>query len=160
MWTFMSPTRGTMNLDDVAADITAQVARYPQDVFKIMVGTDSQPKWGERAVVFVTAVIVHRVGHGGTYYVHRERQPYIPSLRQRMFMEASYSLQVGTALEEALLRAGLELSIEVHLDVGDHGETKQWIREIVAWITANGYEARVKPDSFGASKVADRYTKQ
>ncbi len=39
-------------------------------------------------------------------------------------------------------------------------ETKQWIREIVAWITANGYEARVKPDSFGASKVADRYTKQ
>ena len=52
-----------------------------------------------------------------------------------------------------------ELNIEIHLDVGRIGETKDLIREVVGMITGSGFEARIKPDSYGASKVADRYTK-
>ncbi|SFU99957.1 ribonuclease H-like YkuK family protein [Alicyclobacillus macrosporangiidus] len=159
MWTFDSPSRGTLTLDEVTEDVRSLVAQYPQDEFRVMVGTDSQPKPGRRHVTFVTAVIIHHVGKGARYYIHREQQEHIYSLRQRMFTEASYSLQVGGLLSEQLNKLGGDCRLEVHLDVGERGPTKQWVREIVAWITQNGYDARIKPDAFGASKVADRYTK-
>ncbi len=159
MWEFVSPTRGLMSLDEVVDDVLSQVNERPQDEFRIVVGTDSQAKVSRQSVTFVTALIVHHVGKGARYYIHREHQSHIYSLRQRMFTEASYSLSLGGILTDRLHALGADLSFEVHLDVGEKGATRQLIREIVAWITASGYEARIKPDSFGASKVADRYTR-
>lgn len=159
MWTFMSPTKGLLTLDDIVADLLAAVDRHPGEQFRIMIGTDSQAKISNQSVTFVSAVIVHHVGKGARYYIHKERQKHVYSLRQRMFTEASYSLQLGGMLHEGLDRKGADWPMEVHLDVGEKGATRQLIREIVAWIEANGYEARIKPDSFGASKVADRYTR-
>jgi predicted RNase H-related nuclease YkuK (DUF458 family) len=45
------------------------------------------------------------------------------------------------------------------LDVGEKGQTKDLIREVVGMVVGSGFDARIKPDSFGASKVADKYTK-
>lgn len=159
MWTFHSPTRGILTLEEVARDLQQEVEAHPQDKFRLIIGSDSQPKAHLQSVTFVTAVILHRLGKGARYYVHREHQQHIYSLRQRMFTEAAYSLQVGGQLSEYLQNRADQWQLEVHLDIGERGATKQLIREIVSWITANGYEARIKPDSFGASKVADRYTK-
>ncbi|WP_051322001.1 ribonuclease H-like YkuK family protein [Alicyclobacillus contaminans] len=156
---FHSPSRGMMTLQEVAEDILSQVSSFPKDEFRLMVGTDSQPKPGTRSVTFVTAVIVHHVGKGARYYIHREHQQHMYSLRQRMFTEASYSLQAGGMLSEYLNQRGAHWGWEVHLDIGQKGATRKLVREIVSWITQSGYEARIKPDSFGASKVADRYTK-
>jgi uncharacterized protein len=159
MWAFQSPSRGRMTLEEVAEDLMASVIQYPSDSFRLIVGTDSQPKMQSRTVTFVTAIILHHVGKGARYYVHKENQHHMYSLRQRMFTEASYSLQVGSELTEMLHALHSDWRPEVHLDIGERGATKQLIRELVAWITASGYEARIKPDSFGASKVADRYTR-
>ena len=57
------------------------------------------------------------------------------------------------------LPPGLEAEMPAHLDVGDKGETREIIRELVGMVTGSGYAARTKPDSFGASKVADRHSK-
>lgn len=159
MQTFVSPTLGLLTLEEVVEDLVSQVHSYPLDTFRLMVGTDSQPKPGKKSVTFVTAIIIHHVGKGARYYIHREHLQHVYSLRQRMFTEASYSLQVGGLLSEELHNRGEEMGMEVHLDIGEKGATKQLVREIVSWITQSGYEAKIKPDSFGASKVADRYTK-
>ncbi len=159
MWMFQSPSLGLMTLEDVVANLISSANQYPKDKFRLIVGTDSQPKPGTKAVTFVTAIILHHVGKGACYYIHREHQHHMYSLRQRMFTEASYSLQVGTMVTDLLDANGSRLRPELHLDIGEKGATKQLLREIVAWITASGYEARTKPDSFGASKVADRYTR-
>lgn len=159
MWSFQSPTRGTVSLEEIALDIQSQVKHYPNDTFRLIIGTDSQPKPQARSVTFVTAIILHHVGKGARYFIHREQQPHIYSLRQRMYTEASYSLQIGGTLSELLLPYEHEWHPEVHLDIGERGATNQLIREIVSWITSSGYEAKIKPDSYGASKVADRYTK-
>lgn len=156
---FRSPTLGVVTLEQVAEDAIQERREHPQDRFRLIIGTDSQPHEHTASATFVTAVILHRVGRGARYYVHKEHHEHIHSLRQRMFTEASLSLQVGGLLSELLQKAGQDWQIEVHLDIGEGGETKQWIREIVAWIESNGYEARIKPESFGASKVSDRYTK-
>lgn len=154
---FRSPTCGVMNLPQLAEDLLREVSEHPQDPYRLMIGTDSQPK--AHSATFVSAVILHRVGKGARYYIHREEQTHRFSLRQRMFTEAAYSLQLCGLLSEELQQRGADWRLEIHLDIGERGATKTMIREIVSWITASGYVARVKPDAYGASKVADRYTK-
>jgi|SRR5581483_11002440 len=46
----------------------------------------------------------------------------------------------------------------IHADVGEHGKTKEMVKEVVGFIKSNGFEPRIKPQSFAASVVADRYT--
>lgn len=157
--TFFSPTKGRLTLLQVVEDVMSEIEGSANDEFRIMVGTDSQPKPASRSVTFVTAIIVHHVGKGGRYYVHKEQHHHMYALKQRMMTEAAYSLQIGGLLSEKLNTSEIDYPIEVHLDIGERGATKQVVREIVAWITQSGYEAKIKPDAYGASKVADRYTK-
>lgn len=156
---FRSPTFGLRSLEQVARDILEERTRHPESEYRLIIGTDSQPKGSRSEATFVTAIILHRLGHGGKYFVHKEHHHHMYALKQRMFTEASLSIQACGLLMQELEPEEKNWHIEVHLDIGEHGETKQWIREIVAWIEGNGYLARIKPDSFGASKVADRYTK-
>ncbi|MCL6454539.1 MAG: ribonuclease H-like YkuK family protein [Alicyclobacillus sp.] len=148
-----------MTAEEMASDVLAEVCSGRRDEYRIMVGTDSQAKPAAKSVTFVTAVIVHHVGQGGRYYVHREQQAHVYSLRQRMLLEATYSLQTGALLSEHLGAEVGRCPVEVHLDIGERGATRQMVSELVSWITQNGYAAKIKPDAYCASKVADRYTK-
>ncbi|GMA63984.1 ribonuclease H-like YkuK family protein [Alicyclobacillus fastidiosus] len=167
---FQSPTRGQLSLEDVAADILHERAANPGAEYRLIIGTDSQLKGNGSTATFATAIILHKTGHGARYFVRKFVHEHLYSLRQRMFTEAALSIQTSGQLMEHLkvgthdstypvAQGSPDWPIEVHLDIGERGETKQWIREIVAWIEANGYEARIKPNSYGASTVADRYTK-
>ncbi|HBG22336.1 MAG TPA: hypothetical protein DDW83_03655, partial [Peptococcaceae bacterium] len=79
---------------------------------------------------------------------------------QRIFMEAATSLETASKLTQSLADKGhAELDLEIHLDIGQNGKTKEMIRDIVGMITGSGFDAKIKPDSCGASTVADKYTK-
>ncbi|HHX50219.1 MAG TPA: hypothetical protein GX711_02130, partial [Clostridia bacterium] len=72
----------------------------------------------------------------------------------------SLSLDTASKLAERFSENGQhDLDVEIHLDIGPNGSTKELIREIVGMVVGNGFEAKIKPDSPGASKVADKYTK-
>jgi len=108
----------------------------------------------------VTAIIVHQVGKGGRYYYRRRVHRRIASLRQRIFYEASLSLETASFLAQKLaLNGHSELDVEIHLDVGPNGQTKDLVREIVGMVVGSGFDAKIKPDSCGATKVADKHTK-
>ena len=81
-------------------------------------------------------------------------------MRQRIFYEASLSLALADRLSEALKEKGVnDMPVEIHLDVGTHGDTRELVREVTGMITGSGFDARIKPDACAASKVADKYTK-
>jgi len=42
--------------------------------------------------------------------------------------------------------------------VGEQGQTRDMVKEVVGLIKSNGFEPKIKPESFAASVVADRYT--
>ena len=50
-----------------------------------------------------------------------------------------------------------KFDLEIHVDVGTNGETRTMIQELVGIIRANHFEAKTKPESYAASKVADRH---
>lgn len=154
---FISPSRGPLEFDEMYQDILLFMGNCPQGAFKLIIGSDSQVR---EETCFVTAVVIHHVGKGARYYYSKSYHRRITSLRQRIFYETALSLNVAGQLAERLSDDGLEdLDVEIHLDVGTNGETKELIREIVGMVTGNGFEAVIKPDSSGASKVADKYTK-
>lgn len=154
---FISPTKGRLTLDQVYEDIVAFIEANPEARYRVIIGSDSQAR---EETSFVTAIIVHQVGKGGRYYYTRRVHRRMASLRQRIFYEASMSLETASRLAEKLAENGhSELNVEIHLDVGPNGDTKDLIREIVGMVVGSGFDAKIKPESCGASKVADKHTK-
>ena len=154
---FISPTKGRLSFNQVFRDMLAFVNEHPEDSYKLIVGTDSQVRTD---VYYVTAIVVLRVGKGGRFYYTKERQRGMISLKQRIFLETARSLEVASRLAGKIMSIGkTDLNIEIHLDVGEQGKTKEIIREVVGMVTGSGFDARIKPDSYGASTVADKFTK-
>lgn len=126
--------------------------------YKIVIGTDSQTRNGE--TLFVTAIIVQRIGKGAVFYYTRFHHRAMKDLRYRIYRETEYSLACVEMLKEkGFFRFFSNLPMEIHLDVGQKGETRKLIQEVVGWVTSVGYTAKIKPESYAASAVADRFTK-
>lgn len=158
---FYSPTLGELDLSEVVSKVGRYIQAEPRYNYRVIVGTDSQDHQnGERFADFVSAVVVHRVGAGGIYFWQRERMGKVWSLKERIFEEAYRSLKLGQTLvsefEKEKFSEGFHL--EVHVDIGEKGETRTIINEVVGMIRGTGFEVKIKPDAFAASKVADRYT--
>jgi predicted RNase H-related nuclease YkuK (DUF458 family) len=154
---FYSPTKGPLTYDRLVDDVLDFVASEPDARYKLIVGTDSHTRTD---LCFVTAVIIHRLGKGARYYYRRRVQSRILNLRQRIFYETAISLGLAEKLAQSLAKSGARgLNVEIHLDVGEHGETRELIRDVVGMVVGSGFHAEIKPNSYGASKVADRYTK-
>lgn len=155
---FQSPTHGTLELPEVRKKILAFLETDPEQKYQLVVGTDSQPHNGA-GVDFVTAIVVHRLGYGGIYFWKRlvNKKHYV--LRQRMYEEATLSLDMAETVLALLHKDGItKYDVEIHVDIGKVGDTREMINEIVGMIRGSGYAVKMKPDSYAASKVADRYT--
>lgn len=154
---FYSPTKGALTFDQLVEDLLAFMAEEPDGSYRLIVGSDSHTR---TELCFVTAIIVHRRGKGARFYYRKRRQHRIRSLRQRIFYEAAMSLTTAERLAQSLAESGTKgLDVEIHLDIGERGETRELIRDVVGMIVGSGFHAEIKPNSYGASKVADRYTK-
>ncbi|NLM25332.1 MAG: hypothetical protein GX208_04340 [Firmicutes bacterium] len=156
---FFSPSRGAMDIDEVFADLLEYASKHPEDQYSLIIGTDSQIKESKKEICYVTALIVHRKGKGARFYYTREYDQIIRSLRQRIFYETSRSLVLASQIMEKLTDSAQDFDVEIHLDVGNNGATKTLIKEVVGMVVGSGFNARIKPDSYGASSVADKYTK-
>ncbi len=154
---FVSPTCGRLSFEEVFTGIVGYIEEGEGHSYNLIIGTDS---FLGRETVFVTAVVIHRVGHGGRYYYRKQRRWKIESMRQRIMYEATMSIELASIVREKLLENGYrKLPVEIHLDVGERGDTREIIKKLVGMVRGSGYEAVTKPDSYGASKVADRHSK-
>lgn len=155
---FHSPSLGPVTPDGLVSRIRGFVDANTEKNYKLIIGTDSLPNIrGE--VYLVTAIVLHRVGNGGIYFWQRTLTRKMHTLRDRMYAEALASISTAQVLEQAVGKSLIDQQhIEIHVDVGEFGPTREMIQELVGMIVAHGYAAKTKPESFAASKVADRHT--
>ena len=157
---FHSPTKGRLQLTKVVREISDFVSQDSQDKYQLIVGTDSN---GDKQADFVTAIIVYRVGHGGRYFWKRTNGHKVyHTIRDRVYKEVTLSLETAQDLLgqlSSLLKSGKEPSydFQIHIDVGQNGPTREMIKEVVGMVRGNGFKAKIKPESYAASHVADRY---
>ncbi|QGU00571.1 DUF458 domain-containing protein [Candidatus Syntrophocurvum alkaliphilum] len=155
---FRSPSKGEMSLQDVAKDIKNYTNEDIKQAYKLIVGTDSQN--GQTGSCFVSAIIIHRIGKGARYYYSKHIIEKVSNMKQRIFYEASLSLELADKLSEQLKNNHEnDMKVEIHLDIGTRGETKELVKEIVGMIVGSGFDAKIKPNASGASSVADKHTK-
>ena len=71
---FISPTYGPLELEQVVQRMCAFMKKEGE--YRIIVGTDSQPLM--RSTLFVSAIVVHRIGRGGIYFYRKtyDLKPY------------------------------------------------------------------------------------
>ncbi len=154
---FFHPRNGPCSLLEMMELIRVYVAEDANADYKVIIGTDSQTNSEE--TIFVTAIIVQRVGKGALFFTTRKRHHSIKDLRSRIYTETEYSLNCVEMLKENFFEMMEDVPLEIHLDIGRKGETRMLIQEVVGWVTAVGYTAKIKPEAYAASAVADRYTK-
>lgn len=159
---FYSPTKGQLQLSDVILEIAGFVNEEPERFYRLVIGTDSQSKKinGEAEIDFVTAVVIHRKGKGGRYFWHKEKQKTRLALRDKIYTETLLSLDLAQRLVPQLRKilSPTKYDLEIHIDVGPVGPTREMIREVVGLVVGNGFVAKTKPESYGAFVVADRHT--
>lgn len=159
---FVSPTIGELSLDEVVNEIHKFIREDSYSAYRVVIGTDSQTKKinGEAEIDFVTAIVVHRIGTGGRYFWTRERQKRKYVLREKIYTETTKSLLYAEQIVP-LIRAKIPAAtydLEIHIDVGSVGPTREMIKEVVGMVAGSGYKAKTKPEAYGASTVADRHT--
>ncbi len=147
-----------LSLSEVVKAIADFVKLNPQREYKIIIGSDSSAR---SEVNFVTAITIWRVGNGGIHFWTKSEKVARMLLRDRIYRETMQSITLAQELRGRLqdvLGDEFFWNDQIHIDVGENGPTKELIDTVVGMVTGYGFEAVIKPYSFGASVVADRHT--
>lgn len=134
--------------------------------YEIVVGCDSS---STETPVFPLALVILRKGEGGRFFLAKLRYPEgekkFYSWRERILEEVYLSCDFALAFRAELkskvadCQDNLDYKFEyIHADVGRTGKTRDMIREVTGLIKSNGFYPKLKPESFAASAVADRFT--
>lgn len=162
---FYNPTKGNLKIGRVIDELFNYISEKPEKFYDIIVGCDSSS--GEEPH-FPVAVVILRKGEGGRFFLkkisYKDRKFY--NWKTRILEEVLLSCQIASYLKENFEKKVNNSNNKnpnyqfryIHADVGENGQTKDMIKEVTGLIRGNGFEPRIKPLSFAASTVADRYT--
>ena len=132
---FHSPTKGQMKLDGVIKEISD----------------------------FITAILAYRIGKGGRYFWKKTNgHKTYQILRDRIYQEVTISLETAQDVLGYLSKSNQfknisDFDLQIHVDIGHNGDTRDMIKEVVGMVRGNGFTPKIKPESYAASYVADRY---
>ena len=158
-----SITYGEVSLKQIVRIIDEYVSKNPNGDYQVIIGTDSQ-NFDKTKIVLVIAVL--QVSKGGIFFYDISKVDRISNIKQKLYKETQMSLDCATELmtefENYFDETGFDytkLGFSIHVDAGMNGPTKEVIPEIVGWVKSMGYDVHVKPESFVASTIADKYSK-
>lgn len=159
-------THGVLEIEEVIKIIKIFLEEEPDATYSLVIGTDSREKNGfgknRTHINLVTAILVHRQGFGGKYFWKNKEMSDIHTLREKIYAETMSSLTFATnfvpLLKKSLNGHSPQYNLEIHIDVGEHGDTRDMIKEVVGMVTGNGFVAKTKPEAYGATYVADKHT--
>ncbi len=159
---FYNPTCGNLSLEGVVKEVIGYMSLSPEFSYDIVVGCDSSS--GENPN-FPIALVILKKGQGGRFFLKTITYPQkkFYGWKERILQEVLLSCQVALTLKEKIGQEAENLPLNyefkyIHADVGENGITKDMIKEVVGLIKGNGFEPKLKPESFAASNVADRYS--
>lgn len=122
---------------------------------KVCIGTDSQVR-GE-TVEFATVIVFLREGRGGFMYIHNfKMEAKNMSLRERMILEVSKSVEVAYALCDLFDKYDVEMEVHADINTDPNFKSNVALREAMGYILGMGFVFKAKPDAFASSACADK----
>ena len=154
---FHNPSIGDMSFDEVIATLISEMNASSDQRYELLIGTDSSSS--PHHLELVSAIVLHKVGRGGRYFWTRTRERRTSSLRLKIWREAWLSFELAQhVIARFESESLLPFNLEIHVDIGENGRTKELIDEVVGMIIGNGLAVRIKPHAYAASAVADKHT--
>ncbi|MCS7183741.1 MAG: ribonuclease H-like YkuK family protein [Patescibacteria group bacterium] len=129
------------------------ILEKPEYNYKLFIGTDSETRGN--LVEFISVIVIHRVGYGARYFWKKIISKNNLDIYSRLWQEAILSLNLSQKIFKFLIGEQLKFDFEVHLDLGTNGKSRSVIKELINLIKSYGFEVKIKPQSYAASKIAD-----
>jgi len=122
---------------------------------KVCIGSDSQAH-GQRTE-FATVIAFLREKRGGFMFIHTEKSLQPMSLKERMLIEVSKSIEIAYKLCDLFDKYDVDL--EVHADINTNPQFKSNVAlsEAMGYILGMGFVFKAKPDAFASSSCADKF---
>jgi predicted RNase H-related nuclease YkuK (DUF458 family) len=132
-------------------DVVEFVREQARDGQVVHLGTDSLQR--ARHTRFVTVVAILTPGRGGRAIWKRATCPRIGSLRERLLREVWLSVELGLRLSPVVPGP-----LHVHIDANpvERHKSSAYVQELVGLVVSQGFRAVIKPESWAASRAADR----
>lgn len=162
--TFSNSEGNGLTFPDIIQRIKEFLEEDQNGVYKLTIGTDSELKTDKnrkKTLELITAIVIYKKGYGGKYFWTKKQQKNVNTLREKIYQEVLLSIETAhyfvPELKSKLNEMSSKYDLEIHIDVGEKGETREMIREVVGMVSGNGFVAKTKPYSYAASSVADRH---
>ena len=157
---FYSPSMGNLTLDEVTKELFSYMSKAPEKFYDVIVGCDSSS--GEEPK-FPVVVVILKKGEGGRFFIKKINYPEkkFYNWKERILNEVFLSCKLALLLREKIEKISSSFNYEfryIHADVGENGQTKDMVKEVVGLIRGNGFEPKIKPEAYVASVVADRFS--
>lgn len=139
-------------------EIRDAIEQSPKDS-TIYIGADSKvySEKGVQMVAYVTVIILHYgSSKGATIFKSHRIDRHYGQLRLRLMAEVTDAIVAATEIVDYIEDRGLE----IHLDINrsDLYASSVLVKEATGYVLGTlGIEPKLKPDSFAASSVADRF---
>lgn len=144
----------TFDFDAIRKEIAASA---PDS--SVYIGADSKvySHRGEAMVAYVTVIILHHGSSKGAQIFRSHRTDrYYGQIRTRLMAEVTDAIMAGTEIADVIGDRGFEIHLDINRD--ERYKSASLVKEATGYVLGTlGFEPKLKPDSFAASSVADRF---
>jgi len=147
---------GTQIKRPIEDEVRAVLVREKEmgHALKVCIGTDSQVKGKETE--FATVIVFIRKGKGGFMYIHNETTQQKMSIKQRMLMEVSKSIEIAYALCRLFTIYNVDMEVHADINTNPNFKSNDALKEAMGYIMGMGFVFKAKPHAFASSSCANK----
>ena len=152
-WRKLDGTRINKPIEDEIRSVIVREKELGHEL-KVCIGTDSQVHGKETE--FATVIVFIRKGKGGFMYIHNETSRQKMSIKQRMLMEVSKSIDVAYALCRLFTLYNVDMEVHADINTNPNFKSNDALKEAMGYIMGMGFAFRAKPHAFASSSCANK----
>ena len=161
-WRKLSGERIKIPISDEVSNVLIREKEMGHSM-KVCIGTDSQVKarpngssGRSKETEFATVIVFIRKGKGGFMYIHNETTRQKMSIKQRMLMEVSKSIEVAYELCNIFSRFGVDMEVHADINTNPNFKSNDALKEAMGYIVGMGFAFKAKPEAFASSNCANK----
>jgi uncharacterized protein len=152
-WRKLNGEKIRRSMADEITDVIARERAMGNDL-KVCIGTDSQVKGKETE--FATVIVFVRKGKGGFMYISNEITLQKMSIKERMLLEVSKSIEVAYPLCNIFSRYSVDMEVHADINTNPSFKSNDALKDAMGYIMGMGFVFRAKPDAFASSCCANK----
>jgi len=152
-WRKLNGDRVKVPIEDEVRSVIVREKQAANEL-KVCIGTDSQVKGKETE--FATVIVFIRKGKGGFMYISNEITQQKMSIKQRMLLEVSKSIDIAYQLCRIFTLYNVDMEVHADINTNPNFKSNDALKEAMGYILGMGFEFKAKPDAFASSSCANK----